>query len=65
MAGQIQLLAEGQQEIRQEVRDTRQEIRDSRAGQRQLIIATWTVGGGIIITLVGGIITLALRTGGG
>lgn len=53
-----QPLLDGQQEIRQE-------IRDSRAGQRQLIIATWTVGGGIIITLIGGIVTLALRSAGG
>lgn len=54
----LQPLLDSQQEIRQE-------IRDSRAGQRQLIIATWTVGGGIIITLIGGIVTLALRGAGG
>ena len=75
LQAQVEALVVGQQEIRQEMRDTRQElreeirdsreeIRDSRSGQRQLIIATWTVGGGIIIALAGVIVTL-LRQGGG
>ena len=40
----LQLMADVQQDIRQE-------IREGRSGQRHLIIATWTVGGGIIIAL--------------
>ena len=52
-------MREGQQEIRQEMRDIRQEIRDGRGHQRHLIIATWTVGGGIIIALA----TLIARGG--
>ena len=47
----LQLLADSVLDVRQEMRDVRQEIREGRSGQRHLIIATWTVGGGIIIAL--------------
>ena len=59
-----QEMRDTRRELRDEIRDNRQEIRDSRAGQRQLIIATWTVGGGIIIALAGVIVTLLQRGGG-
>ncbi len=41
----------------------RDEMAEGRAAQRQLMISLWVIGGGIIATLIGGLVTLALRGG--
>ncbi len=38
-------------------------LKEVRDGQRQLIIATWSIGGGIIATLIGVVVTLIMRGG--
>lgn len=38
-------------------------LKEVRDGQRQLIIATWSIGGGIIATLIGVMVTLIMRGG--
>ena len=65
----MQDLRAGQQEIRTdlrdiraEIRDTRTEIRDTRSGQRQIVIANWVFTGSVVAALIGGMITLVLKT---
>ena len=40
------------------LRELREEIREVRAAQRQLIIANWTIGGAILVALIGMIVAI-------
>lgn len=43
------------------LQDVRTEIAEVRAGQRQILVTQWIIGGGVITTLIGGLIALLLR----
>ena len=45
------------------LQEVRTEIAEVRAGQRQMLVTLWIIGGGVIATLIGGLITLALQAG--
>ena len=45
------------------LQEVRTEIAEVRAGQRQILVTLWIIGGAVIATLIGGLITLALQAG--
>lgn len=75
---QLQALQVGQQQLREEMhtslqqfreemnsrmQEIREEIKELRSSQRQIIIATWTIGGGIFLALFGGFAALIFQGG--
>lgn len=62
LTGRIEGLETHLKALQVGLQELRADLREMQAGQRQIIIANWIIGGGIIAALVGGIITLVLRS---